>query len=75
MNAYFTCACVCVCAAMTDWHKAGKGPDPNLAKLDADMDSYFAKKGEAAAVTEVEGTAETEAVTTEAVAVPETVAE
>ena len=31
---------------MIDWHKAGKGPDPLQAKLDAEMDSYFAKKDE-----------------------------
>ena len=28
----------------TDWHKAGKGPDPQKAKLDAEMENYFAKK-------------------------------
>lgn len=29
------------------WFKAGKGPDPRLAKLDADMADYWAKKKEA----------------------------
>jgi len=29
------------------WHKAGKGPDPKVAKLEKDMDDYWAKKKEA----------------------------
>jgi hypothetical protein len=31
----------------SDWFKAGKGPDPDKALLDDQMDSYFAKKGAA----------------------------
>jgi len=33
----------------SDWHKAGKGPDPKLAALDKEMDEYraAAKKTEA----------------------------
>ena len=27
-----------------DWYKAGKGPNPDLVSLDADMDAYFQKK-------------------------------
>ena len=27
-----------------DWFKAGKGPNPDLVSLDADMDAYFQKK-------------------------------
>ena len=27
-----------------DWFAAGKGPNPDLVSLDADMDAYFQKK-------------------------------
>jgi hypothetical protein len=27
-----------------DWFKAGKGPNPELVKLDSDMDAYFQNK-------------------------------
>jgi hypothetical protein len=28
----------------TDWFQAGKGPNPEVAALDNDLDSYLAKK-------------------------------
>jgi hypothetical protein len=27
-----------------DWFKAGKGPDPKQARLDSQLDTYFANK-------------------------------
>ena len=71
------CLCLGHCVALPlwidsiDWHKAGKGPDPKLAKLDADMDDYFAKKeDDGAEVVTTETVAET--VTEAVVEVPET---
>jgi hypothetical protein len=34
------------------WHKAGKGPDPNAAKLDRELDGYKAKQEATEAATE-----------------------
>ena len=36
------------------WFKAGKGPDPEQAALDRQMDTYFQSKPAAAAATEAE---------------------
>ncbi len=44
----------------TDWHAAGKGPDPDVAKLDRDMDDYFKTKGAKAAEPATEAVAMTE---------------
>ena len=50
-----------------DWFAAGKGPNPDVAALDADMDNYFKNKAPAAVAADVAGDAA--AAPTEAAAV------
>lgn len=36
----------------TDWFQAGKGPNPDIAALDKDLEDYVSKKADSPAVTE-----------------------